>query len=293
MLNSVRVVGVAALLSLAGCDSGTEDTDETYQPERLPGEFRDSRITRNFYPDARWATGSEGASCATENAYLETRNGRVRVYGSTAYSETTFRLTANEIDSRIDKVLSYFEYRWRDFVYERPSNTPYPRQVIACLNNVLTHGGFAVGSLSGITVAPYHNEWPGDAGTLLDNALYAFVIENMAGTVNYASSPAWLTEGQAASASGLDAIEPYRHYDQNPLTEVSPSIEHSVLAYDYLVAANGVDAVTVLWLALREKEGDAGFRNVFDASNLQDQAGVPLSYERFIRDYHDLINATY
>ena len=225
MLNSVRVVGVAALLSLAGCDSGTEDTDEAYQPERLPGEFRDSRITRNFYPDARWATGSEGASCATENAYFETRNGRVRVYGSTAYSETTFRLTANEIDSRIDKVLSYFE--------------------------------------------------------------------NMAGTVNYASSPAWLTEGQAASASGLDAIEPYRHYDQNPLTEVSPSIEHSVLAYDYLVAANGVDAVTVLWLALREKEGDAGFRNVFDASNLQDQAGVPLSYERFIRDYHDLINATY
>lgn len=288
-----RVTCTAIALGLTGCVIDISNEEDTYQPDRLPGEFYDSRVTRNFYPDARWATGRAGEECVQENAYFETRNGRVRVYGTTAYSETTFRVAATEIDNRIGKVLNYYGWGWRDFVYDRSTTAPYPRHILVCLSNVLSYNRFAEASLSGLSVAPYHRQWPDDAGSRLDKALHEFVQENMAGYVGHSSAPEWFVEGHSASASGWDSAESYRHYDHDPVIEDAPSIEHSILAYEYLEGANRVDSVRLLWMRLRGSGDIAGFSEVFDAAGLRDRGGEALTYERFARDYHDLMAQTY
>lgn len=115
--------GFAALatIALTACGGGGSDgggggeAPETY----VKGAFYDARMTGNTYPDDAAGLGAFGGECIGQHHYFEDDNKRIRVYGSSGISESTFELMATHIDNNLDSVMSLFNTSWASFVSQR------------------------------------------------------------------------------------------------------------------------------------------------------------------------------
>lgn len=110
-----------AALGLAACGGGgSDDSDGGVDPgTNVSGTFYDARITGNTYSEDLLGLGGYGDECIGQNHYFEDDNGRIRVYGSAGFSETTFREMATHIDDNLDSVMGLFNTTWSSFVSQR------------------------------------------------------------------------------------------------------------------------------------------------------------------------------
>lgn len=110
---------------LAACGGGSDDGGSgggTPSTENLvDGSFQDARVAGVAYPNsmAGDAVGSYGRACFDEYNYFETADGRVQVYGSTAFSETDFKVVATMVSDRLDSALQQFGLTWDEYVAQR------------------------------------------------------------------------------------------------------------------------------------------------------------------------------
>ncbi|MHA7923896.1 MAG: hypothetical protein ACX936_01755 [Marinobacter sp.] len=306
---------IALALGLTGCKVTTSDSHHYPDSDDfVSGLFYDARDTGRHYPASAWSLTTYTEVCRNEPLYFETDSGRVRVYGSPAYSETSFRAAASELERRIDGVLSRFQLRWSDFVEDRSSAASYPRQVIGCLSPEVPHSEFVSASLAAVAFNPYFGQWPYETGQIVAHELAHFVQENLSRyDASYSLLPYWFAEGQSVVVAG-DPIAPvYQHYDYDPLWDVTPidagntpyRFEHYGLAYRYLEKANGALAMTVLLEMMQLLDWDGGFHGevstgesrafveAFNSAGLVDHRNNYLSFQRFRSDYHDLLNSSY
>jgi len=238
----------------------------------------------------------------------------VRVYGSPAYSETSFRAAASELERRIDGVVSRFQLRWSDFVEDRSAAASYPQQVIACLSPEVPRTEFVSASMAAVAFNPYYGQWPYEVGQIVSHELAHFVQENLSRyDAGYSLLPYWFAEGQAVVVTGEPVGPVYQHYDYDPLWDVIPGdaanipypFKHYGLAYRYLEKANGALAMTVLQEMVQLLDWDGGFDGeistgespafveAFNSAGLVDHRNNYLSFQRFRSDYHDLLNGSY
>ncbi|WP_289101679.1 hypothetical protein [uncultured Marinobacter sp.] len=316
MLKSPRLrVGgllVLAVVVLSGCKVSATSGDRYYdEPSYSRGYFLDARDTGRYFPNESWSLNHEAEVCNGETLYFETADGRVRVYGSSAYSENTFRAAATELNTRIDGVLNRFKMTWRDFVDERSAEAPYPERIVGCLSSRVTNANLASGTLAAVAIAPYHRNWPYEAGQIFTHELAHYVQENLS---RYSAAvpllPYWFAEGQAALVAGDPVAPAYQHYDYSPLRDatrseagnVSYRFEHYALAYRYLEQANGALTMTLLLDLVQYMDWTGDYRGVistgesrafveaFDAMELVDHRGRYLSFGRFFADYHALVS---
>lgn len=316
MVNSKSLLILSLfVLTLTGCKVTT--SDRHHYPDSdgyVFGLFYDARDTGRHYPASAWALTRYTEACRNETLYFETQSGRVRVYGSPAHSETSFRAAASELERRIDGVLSRFQLRWSEFVEDRSAAAPYPRQVIGCLSPEVPHSEFVSASMAAVAFHPYYGQWPYETGKIVAHELAHFVQENLSRyDAGHSLLPYWFSEGQAVVAAGEPVAPVYQHYDYDPLRDVTPSdaanfpyrFEHYGLAYSYLEKANGALAMTVLLEMVQLLDWDGGFYGeissgesrafveAFDSANLVDHGNNYLSFHRFRSDYHDLLNSSY
>jgi len=125
-----RKIALSSAVLLAACGGGGSDsgggTDSGGggQDVRALGSFQDARIEGEFYPvvsGGGLAAGQYGEACSGEHHYFETDDGRIRVYGSTAFSETDFEVVAGMVGQRLDAALKKFGLTWDAFVAQRPA----------------------------------------------------------------------------------------------------------------------------------------------------------------------------
>ena len=307
-------LGLAVVL-LSGCKVSSTSGDPDYgygDSHGTRGYFLDARDTGRYFPDSRWSLNPASEACIGDTLYFETANERVRVYGSPAYSENTFRAAASELDKRIDGVLSRFRMGWRDFIDERSAAGPYPKRLVACLSPRVTDAQLSSASLAAVAIAPYSRSWPYDAGRIFTHALAHYVQENLSRyNADHTLLPLWFAEGQAAVVAGEPIAAAYQHYDYDPLWDVtrddagnaSYRYEHYALAYRYLEEANGALAMTLLLDLVQFMDWKGDYRGVissgesrafveaFDAVELVDHRGRYLSFGRFRAEYHELVGA--
>lgn len=305
------------VILLAGCKVSTTSDGHDYghdDSHYSDGYFLDARDTGRYFPDESWALNHDAEACIDDTLYFETDNGRVRVYGSPAYSEDTFRAAATEMDNRIGKVLSEFRMGWQDFIDERSSVAPYPKRLIACLSPRVKNSELSSASLAAIAIAPYHRSWPYETGQILTHELAHYVQENLGRyDSEYSLLPLWFAEGQVGVIAGEPIASPYQHYDYDPLWDVtshdagtaSYRYEHYALAYRYLEKANGALTMTLLLDLVQFMDWKGDYRGVistgesrafveaFDTVDLVDHRGHYLSFARFRADYHALLASGY
>ena len=110
---------VAASLTLAACGGGGSGGGGGAPSNLVEGDFFYASSTGASYPDDNAGNGQFGQRCTGEDHYFETKDGRIRVYGSTSYSVTDFRVVATHIDKHLDPVLTRFGMTWDEFVDQR------------------------------------------------------------------------------------------------------------------------------------------------------------------------------
>ncbi|WP_372995119.1 hypothetical protein [Marinobacter sp.] len=317
MATSKTVLILSVLvMALTGCKVTTTDSRH-YHPDSdsfISGLFYDARDTGRHYPITSWALNSDTEACRNETLYFETNSGRVRVYGSPAYSETSFRAAASELERRVDGVLGRFQLRWSDFVEDRSAAAPYPRKVIGCLSPKVSRSEFVSASMAAVAFNPYYGQWPYETGQIVTHELAHFVQENLSRyDASYSLLPYWFAEGQAVVVAGEPVAPVYQHYDYDPLWDVTPHdaadipyrFEHYGLAYRYLEKANGTLAMTVLLEMVQILDWDGGFLGevstgesrafveAFNSAGLVDHRNNSLTFQRFRSEYHDLLNSSY
>lgn len=308
------VVGLTVIL-LAGCKvTVSEGFDDDHDRDAFsPGFFLYIGDTGEDFPNDSWSLDTAAQACIDDTLYFETDSGRVRVYGSPAYSETDFRAAATELERRIDGVLSRFQLRWPEFVQDRSTAVPDPDRLIGCLSPTLSRSEFASGSVGAVSIMPYANQWPYDSDRIITHELAHFVQQNLSRhQARQSLLPLWFAEGQASVVAGEPIAPVYQHHDYDPLLDVTAPdagtadyrFDHYALAYHYLEEANGKLAMTVLLdlVQFADWEGLDGttysgeslaFVEAFNAAGLVDHQNRYLSLERFIAEYHLLLNDSY
>src|SRR5690554_3815692 len=122
LLRALLAAGLTT--GLVACGGGSDSDGSAALPpesEFVSGDFMDARIEGVSYPsNIQLAAGTTGRQCEGQTNYFETADGRIRVYGSTAFSETDFRVVATMIDQRLSKVMDAFGMSWDEFVEQRP-----------------------------------------------------------------------------------------------------------------------------------------------------------------------------
>lgn len=109
----------------------------------VKGQFKDAAIEGVAYPNNTFQAGGTYAySCYDENHYFETDNGRIRVYGSTAFSETDFKVVATMVNERLEAVVGKFGMTWDEFIEQRETFN------IDHVSSIATHYGSGVGAAS-------------------------------------------------------------------------------------------------------------------------------------------------
>lgn len=125
LLRALLAAGLTT--GLVACGGGSDSDGSAALPpesEFVSGDFMDARIEGVSYPsNTLFAAGTTGRQCEGQTNYFETADGRIRVYGSTAFSETDFRVVAIMIDQRLDQVMNAFGMSWNEFVEQRPDFT--------------------------------------------------------------------------------------------------------------------------------------------------------------------------
>lgn len=117
-------VAAALTVSLSACIGGDDDESGNGLPtekDYVAGKFKNASVDGVAYPqNLLYAAGQNGRVCSGETHYFETDDGRIRVYGSTAFSETDFRVVSTMIQDRLDLVMEKFGFTWDEFVTQRP-----------------------------------------------------------------------------------------------------------------------------------------------------------------------------
>ena len=303
------------VVTVTGCKITATNRDKDSDSDHdSSGRFYDTRDTGRHYPTESWALNSHSTACRGDTLYFETSSGQVRVYGSAAYSETSFRAAASEIERRIDDVLSRFRMSWSDFVADRTAAAPYPQQILGCLSPSVPRSDFASASVAAMAIDPYYGQWPYETGQIIRHQLAHFVQENLGRyNANQSLLPYWFAEGQASVIAG-EAVAPiYQHYDYDPLRDVTAGdagsapyrFEHYALAYRYLEKANGTLVMTMLLEMVQMMDWDGGFDGetstgeslafveAFDSAGLVDHHNDYLSFQRFRDQYHELLSSSY
>ncbi|MCG7200715.1 hypothetical protein MD273_13350 [Marinobacter pelagius] len=308
------VMGLTLTL-ISGCKvTVSEGFDDEHDRDSFSsGFFLYIGDTGEDFPDDSWSLDVAAEACIDDSLYFETDSGRVRVYGSPAYSETDFRAAATELERRIDGVLSRFQLRWPEFVEDRSTSVPDPDHLIGCLSPTLSRSEFASASVAAVSIMPYASQWPYDSDRIITHELAHFVQENLSRyQARHSLLPLWFAEGQASVVAGEPIAPVYQHYDYDPLMDVTVfdattadyRFEHYALAYHYLEEANGPLALTVLLdlVQFADWEGLDGttasgeslaFVEAFNAAGLVDHRNRYLSLERFKTEYHELLRNSY
>ncbi len=121
------VVAAALTMGLTACVGGDDDEGSSGLPSEkdyAAGQFKDASVEGVAYPEnLGFAGGQNGRSCSGETHYFETEDGRIRVYGSTAFSKTDFRVISTMLQNRLDLVMGKFGITWDEFVAQRPTFT--------------------------------------------------------------------------------------------------------------------------------------------------------------------------
>lgn len=119
-----NTLAAGVLLGLTACGGGDDSGGGSALPSEadfVSGSFKDARVEGTAYPSGiRYAAGSTGTQCEGQTHYFETDDGQIRIYGSTAFSETDFRVVATMIGQRLGKVMDAFGMTWDEFVEQRP-----------------------------------------------------------------------------------------------------------------------------------------------------------------------------
>jgi hypothetical protein len=122
-----NTLAAGVLLGLTACGGGDDSGGGSALPSEadfVSGSFKDARIEGTAYPSAiRYAAGSTGTQCEGQTHYFETDDGQIRVYGSTAFSDTDFQVVATMIEQRLSTVMNAFGMTWDEFVAQRPHFT--------------------------------------------------------------------------------------------------------------------------------------------------------------------------
>lgn len=309
------LIGLFSVL-LGGCKvTVSESYDVSADPHTFtPGLYLDARDTGDYFPASSWNLSQHSDDCIDETLYFETDSGRVRIYGSPAFSDIDFRAAATELEHSIDSVLSRFQLRWWEFVADRSAAAPYPRQILGCLSPTVSRTEFADASISAIGILPHYSQWPYDTGRIITHQLTHFVQENLSRYHSrYSLLPYWFAEGQASVVAGENEASAYQHYDYDPLEDATlldagPEdyrFSHYALAYRYLEEANGKLAMTILLDLIQLLDWEGGFDGftgtgetwafveAFNAAGLVDHLNQPLTWQRYKADYHYLLSHSY
>ncbi|MCM0614208.1 hypothetical protein KFJ24_17095 [Marinobacter sediminum] len=308
------LIGLFAIL-VSGCKvSVSEDYNDSPGHDFTPGLYLDARDTGDYFPSSSWSLSQHSDDCIDETLYFETASGRVRVYGSPAYSDTDFRAAATELEHGIDGVLSRFQLRWSEFVSDRTAEVQYPGQILGCLSPSISRTEFADASISAIGILPHYSQWPYETDQIISHQLAHFVQENLSRyQARYTLLPYWFAEGQASVVAGESIASAYQHYDYDPLEDATvldagPAdyrFEHYALAYRYLEEANGKLAMTILLDLIQLLDWEGGFEDftdtgeswafveAFNAAGLVDHRNQSLTWQRYKADYHYLLSHSY
>lgn len=102
----------ASIILLTACGGGSDDDkDNGIDPgDFVSGTFQDASVTGHVFPTDRETHGYYGPACVDQNTYFQ--SARVRVYGSTAYSENDFKAMATLIEERLDGALGKMGLTW-------------------------------------------------------------------------------------------------------------------------------------------------------------------------------------
>ena len=142
-----KKLALCSAVFLAACGGGSDDGGSgggTPSTENLvDGSFQDARVAGVAYPNSitGYAVGSYGRACFNEYNYFETADGRVQVYGSTAYSETDFQVVATMVSDRLDSALQQFGLTWNEFVAQREAKKRWRLRAGYGPNHVPSHFG--------------------------------------------------------------------------------------------------------------------------------------------------------
>src|SRR5690554_1325323 len=126
LLRALLAAGLTT--GLVACGGGDDDGSASggglpSSDRYVAGTFMDASVNPDASAFLRSAgpstVGQGGDACSGETNYFETEDGRVRVYGSTAFSETDFRVVSTMIHERLDSMIAKFGMTWAEFVDQR------------------------------------------------------------------------------------------------------------------------------------------------------------------------------
>jgi hypothetical protein len=112
---------VAMSMSLIACSGGSSSggSGDGNPKNLIDGDFLSASSTSAEFLIDRSGNGRFGDHCVGEDKYFETKDSRIRVYGSPSFSSTDFKVVATFIDQHLDSVLSRFGMTWEEFVAQR------------------------------------------------------------------------------------------------------------------------------------------------------------------------------
>lgn len=143
LLRALIATGLTSGLVACGSGDGGGGDGIPSAGSYVTGTFKDASIDGMAYPNSQIsASGQNGRACYGQTHYFETADGRVRVYGSTAFSETDFRVVSTMIHSRLDLVMEKFGMSWDGFVDQRPIfNSGHLELMVKEYNRHIGHAG--------------------------------------------------------------------------------------------------------------------------------------------------------
>ncbi|MGO1463337.1 MAG: hypothetical protein ACTHV7_13550 [Oleiphilaceae bacterium] len=207
-VHALIIAGMATgLTACGGSDDGSSGSSGIPSPDSYTaGTFKDAAIDGMAYPNhlpdygMGYASGQNGAACYGQTHYFETEDGRVRVYGSTAFSETDFRVVSTMVHSRLDLVMDKFGMSWNEFVDQRPIFNRNHLEMI--VNEYNGHLGHVDASMA----AQNWSVW--DAATLEEKLAFAenYYIQHTHSGVVLPSRSDWDNFTQAEKLAVAEAI---------------------------------------------------------------------------------------
>jgi len=107
---------------LSACIGGESDSPSSVPDPStfVSGSFKDASVTVQAFPRDRATHGFYGSACVDQDNYFETDSGRVRIYGSTAFSENDFKAMATLVDGRLNGSLAKMGLSWEELKLDRP-----------------------------------------------------------------------------------------------------------------------------------------------------------------------------
>ena len=217
-------------------------------------------------------------------------------------------------DERIQIVQDYYASLGYSMTEQEIS---YGKKVRVCLHQSDNSFRYGEGVFNGMNVAAPSVNTVNNNTQVINHELVHMVQEGIAHTTNTNPMSRWFLEGQAVVISGQEVASHTSHndydtpkfvsyYDENGYDQAE-IYKHYGLAYKYIQDANGIDAIMNMIADLRNYdqlytqlpsgyefngEDSAAFVLVWDNAGLVDKNNDALSLQRWISEYHQLMDLT-